>query len=103
MGIRKKEKNSLIRLLIKAILPSSAPPRRLMVTPARLYQPIPLATAAPSAGEIPQDHCADQPSDDRAHCNAKGDNKDFQMILADFFEDAVVHSDADSHRKHQYV
>ena len=54
MGIRKKEKNSLIRLLIKAILPSSAPPRRLVVTPARLYQPIPLATAAPSAGEIPR-------------------------------------------------
>ena len=46
-GMRKKEKSSRIRLLIKAMLPIWASIRLLMVTPARLCQPRPLAMAAP--------------------------------------------------------
>ena len=100
MGIRKKE--VVINYYIKGNTSSfHALQHRLMRNSRKT---VPAHSACHSSAlcrRNTQDHCADQPSDDRAHCNAKGDNKDFQMILADFFEDAVVHSDADSHRKHR--
>ena len=52
-GITKKEKISRIRLLRKAMLPSCAPARLPTVTPARLYQPRPLATMVLCPSEKP--------------------------------------------------
>ena len=51
-GIIKNEKSSLIRLLRNAILPNSAPANLLIVAPAKLYHPNPLAIAVAWPTEI---------------------------------------------------
>ena len=48
-GMLKKERSSRNRLLKKATLPYALPDNAPMVTPPRLYQPMQLAMAVPSA------------------------------------------------------
>ena len=53
LGMAKNEKLSRIRLLKNATLPTCAPAISVSMTPDRLYQPKPLAMAAPSRGTKP--------------------------------------------------
>lgn len=50
-----------------------------------------------------QDQGTEDSAQNRAGSDTKRDDQDFQVILTYFFQDSVMHTDTDAHRKHQNI